>query len=245
MKSDFVQKTLVSAMSNKWKKCPTCGNVRLIEDMRVRCPRCKQSFFGDSGLLAIYESPYPENDSLEKIYKEVDSCKKCDISKLEVNRQRSKLQGIEKVSDLVFVGQNPSCFRKGDRDLYTSRSGRFLTQVLNGAGLDREKIFVTNIVKCSTSDNRTLSSREIAWCSSYILREMKVINPEIIVSLGRVACDFFNVKFGEFKSWRDCRVFGVPHPVFCLRGGVDKDTYIEYFKTIKEALDGKHTRDES
>jgi len=213
----------------EWKECPTCKKLSSTKTLMTRCPFCGQSFFDSFVRLQ-------KQDSLEKIYGEVDRCTKCKISLLSVNQSRSKLRGIEKASKLFFVGQNPSFWRKGDRDLYSSASGKFFIKVLKDAGLDRESVFVTNLVKCSTPENRIPTDQEIRRCSEYLIREIKVVNPKIVVPLGKISCRFFDAKVGVFTKWRNYRIFGLYHPMFCLRGGVDYVSYLNYFIKLREEL---------
>lgn len=176
-------------------------------------------------------------DSLEAIYQEVDSCAKCPIASLTVNLNRSKLNGLEKKSDLCFVGQNPSYYRSGDRDFYTSESGRVFIRALRKVALDREAVFVTNVVKCSTPTNKPLKKTAIQNCLPYLVRELALVQPRLIVALGSVACKVFRATVGKFSVWGDIEVFGMYHPAYVLHGGVAEGRYCEMMKKVRERFD--------
>lgn len=182
-------------------------------------------------------SPFEPPDSLEVVYQDVDTCSQCSIASLTVNLNRSKLRGMEKKSNLCFVGQNPSYYRSGDRDFYTSESGKILTRALNKVGLDREDVFVTNVVKCSTPTNKPLKKVVIQSCLPYLIRELALVHPKLIVALGAIACKVFRAKVGEFSQWGDTEVFGLPHPAYILHGGMTESQYCELMKEVRQRVD--------
>lgn len=176
-------------------------------------------------------------DSLDKIYQEVDACKQCELFQLEVNQKRSKRAGADEPSKLVLVAQNPSFWRRGNRDLYSSKSGKFLRRLLAEAGIDREKVFVTNVVKCSTLKNEKPSVKAIRVCQLYLYRELELLDPKLIVALGAVAMKLFGARVGQFSKFRDWRVYGIYHPAYCLRGGIDEQEYDAYVWKLKGEVD--------
>ncbi len=86
---------------------------------------------------------------------------------------------------VMFVGEGPG----RDEDLqgqpFVGRSGKFLTQMLNQVGIDRKDVYITNVVKCRPPNNRDPEPAELAACDDYLRRQVEIINPRIIVTLGR------------------------------------------------------------
>ena len=166
--------------------------------------------------------------TLEQVYADVDSCTQCSIKQMKVNQGRSKVRGMEERSPLLFIGQNPSIWRKGDRDLYESKSGKLLSDLLNQVGLDRETIFVTNVVKCSTVDNKRPKLETVKNCMPFLLAEIRDLDPKLIVAVGSLAASVLNAKIGQFTTFRGYRTFAIYHPAFLLRREEDELVQKQY-----------------
>lgn len=86
---------------------------------------------------------------------------------------------------VMFIGEGPG----QDEDIqgrpFVGRSGKFLTQMLAEQGIDRSEVYITNVVKCRPPENRDPAPNELAACAGYLDRQIELINPRIIVTLGR------------------------------------------------------------
>lgn len=89
-------------------------------------------------------------------------------------------------ADVVFVGEAPGADEDAQGEPFVGRSGDVLTEQLRTAGLDRETVRITNCVRCRPPDNRDPTDEELANCRPYVEHELDQIDPEVIVTLGKV-----------------------------------------------------------
>ena len=122
-----------------------------------------------------------ESLSLEIIQQNVKTCKKCELC----TTRKNVVPGIGNESaDIVFVGEAPG----KNEDLYgepfIGTAGKRLDDALENAGLTRNNVYITNIVKCRPPNNRVPNDTEKSMCNNYLEDELKIINPKIICLLG-------------------------------------------------------------
>ena len=124
------------------------------------------------------------NDTLEKIRADIGDCTRCRLCEQRTNIVFG--DGTAK-AELVFVGEGPG----RDEDIqglpFVGRSGKLLTQMIEAMGLSRQQVYICNVVKCRPPDNRTPEKDEVATCSPFLLRQLDVIKPKVIVCLGNCA----------------------------------------------------------
>jgi DNA polymerase len=123
-------------------------------------------------------------------------------------------------------------------------SGRFLDELLESIGLDREKVFISNVVKCRPPDNRDPHVAEVEACTGYLNRQLDLIQPRLIVTLGRFAMGHF------FSGGRISEIHGQPqridgvvtlplyHPAAALYRGSLRSVLKEDFQRIPELARG-------
>ena len=126
-------------------------------------------------------------------------------------------------TDLMFVGEGPG----RDEDLqgrpFVGRAGQLLTKI-------RDEVYITNIVKCRPPGNRNPQGSEIACCKDYLLAQIELINPKVIVTLGKVASDFFirsslgiTALRGDFYDFGNIKVMPTFHPSYLIRNEGNKN----------------------
>lgn len=160
---------------------------------------------------------------LEHWCQKIHSCKACALHE-EGNRGPTIYSGSTE-SPLMIVGEGPG----GVEDIYgvplVGPSGKLLDKALWSVGVTRDKVYVTNIVKCRPRDNRTLSDEEGRFCANLHLKEeIKMIQPKVIITLGKVALHYFNQDTGSITRLRGkwLEYNGIPlmptfHPAYLLR----------------------------
>lgn len=162
-----------------------------------------------------------EGDTLERIREDIGDCKRCRLC-----RQRSHIvfgAGNPK-ADLVFVGEGPG----HDEDLqglpFVGRAGKLLTQMIEAMGLERDAVYICNVVKCRPPENRTPEADEMATCSPFLIRQLAAIQPKVIVCLGLIAAQtLLGVKQsisrfrGQWFDYRGSRLIATYHPAYLLR----------------------------
>jgi uracil-DNA glycosylase len=183
------------------------------------------------------ESDRVEGDTLERIRADIGDCKRCRLHKGRTNIVFGT--GNPK-AELVFVGEGPG----HDEDIqglpFVGRAGKLLTQMIEAMGLRREDVYICNVVKCRPPENRTPEKDEIAICSPFLIRQIDVIRPKVIVCLGSVAAQTLlgtNQSLsryrGEWFDYRRSRLLATYHPAYLLRNPNAKG---EVWKDLQKAM---------
>jgi len=165
-------------------------------------------------------------DSWEALQAEVAPCTKCDLCK---TRTQTVFGSGNKNADWMFIGEGPGQSEDQQGLPFVGKAGLLLTEMLRAIGLDREEVFIANIVKCRPPANRDPQAIEIATCKPYLLRQIALLKPKIIVVLGRVAAQaLLNTEQpigtlrGKIHALNDTPVIVVYHPAYLLRSMLDK-----------------------
>ncbi|MEM3407194.1 MAG: type-4 uracil-DNA glycosylase [Nitrososphaerota archaeon] len=135
---------------------------------------------------------------IEEISKEIRKCKKC---RLHLSR-KNPVPGEGNInSSILIIGEAPGYFEDIQGKPFVGQAGKILDELLSIANLNREKVFITNIVKCRPPENRVPKDDEIDSCKDYLEKQIEIINPKIIITLGNVSTQYIFNKYGlEFKS---------------------------------------------
>ena len=128
--------------------------------------------------------------SLEAIKQNVINCTKCELCKTRTNSVPGKGNFQ---SDVIFVGEAPGRNEDEKGEPFVGVAGKKLSAALEEAGVSREEIYITNIVKCRPPNNRVPNTVERETCKNYIRQEISIIKPKIICVLGNTA---FNSMLG-------------------------------------------------
>jgi uracil-DNA glycosylase len=179
------------------------------------------------------------NDTLEKIRADIGDCTRCRLCEQRTNIVFG--DGTAK-ADLVFVGEGPG----RDEDIqglpFVGRSGKLLTQMIEAMGLSRQQVYICNVVKCRPPDNRTPEKDEVATCSPFLLRQLDVIKPKVIVCLGNCAAQALlatnrslSSYRGQWLDFRGTKLMVTYHPAYLLRNPPAKaDVWADLKKVIAE-----------
>lgn len=115
---------------------------------------------------------------------EIHACRLCALA---AGRTHS-VPGEGNLNALVMlVGEGPGADEDRQGRPFVGRSGRFLTEALRKVGIERSEVYITNVVKCRPPDNRDPLPDELAACAAYLDRQIALVNPRIIVTLGRIS----------------------------------------------------------
>jgi len=136
---------------------------------------------------------------LAEIANEVKGCTLCELSRMRTQAVPGEGNAHARV---MLIGEGPGMNEDKQGKPFVGASGKFLTELLGKAGLAREDVFITNVVKCRPPSNRDPLPDEIHACSLYLERQIAAIDPEVIVTLGR----FSMAKF--FPGERITRIHG-------------------------------------
>ena len=121
---------------------------------------------------------------LEEIKKQVVECTKCDLCKTRNNSVPGKGNFY---SEVIFVGEAPGRNEDKKGEPFVGVAGKKLSVALENAGIKRDEIYITNVVKCRPPNNRIPNTTERELCKEYLKREIAIIRPKIICILGNTA----------------------------------------------------------
>ena len=119
---------------------------------------------------------------LQEIARQVHACSDC---RLAQGRTVAVPGEGPETAELMFIGEGPGYNEDQQGRPFVGAAGQFLEQLLASIGLTREKVFITNMVKCRPPNNRDPYPGEIAACSKYLDRQIQLVRPKVIVTLGR------------------------------------------------------------
>ena len=123
-------------------------------------------------------------NKLETIKQNVVECTKCELCKTRTNSVPGKGNFQ---SDVIFVGEAPGRNEDKHGEPFVGAAGKKLSAALEGAGITREEVYITNVVKCRPPNNRVPNTTERDTCKEYLKKEISIIKPKIICVLGNTA----------------------------------------------------------
>lgn len=165
----------------------------------------------------------PTFDSFEALRTEALACTRCPLAD-------GRTQVVFGVGDpsaaLMFVGEGPGAEEDKLGVPFVGRAGRLLTQLIEGVGLTRDDVYITNVVKCRPPNNRDPLPAEIEACRPYLEAQLGFIQPRVVVTLGNFATKLLlDTKVGITKlrgqvyPWGEGVLIPTLHPAAVLRGG--------------------------
>ncbi len=176
-------------------------------------------------------------DNLHALREYAFSCHLCGLSKTRKNVVFG--EGNEHAR-IMFVGEGPGEMEDNSGRPFVGRAGQLLTKIIeNVLELKREDVYIANIVKCRPPSNRTPSKEEANQCKPYLLKQIELISPEIIVSLGATSYKYLTLDMdtpiskvrGEVISFGKMKLIPTYHPSFLLRNpSAKKDVFKDMLK---------------
>jgi DNA polymerase len=152
-------------------------------------------------------------------------------------------------SEILFVGEGPGFHEDAQGRPFVGPAGQLLTDMLARAGLKREDVFITNIVKHRPPGNRDPMPDEIEACGKYLFRQIDAIKPKLIVTLGRFSMmTFFGPTaritqvHGTTRPWRDILVYACFHPAAALHQPKYREALEQDFDGLNGALEAARKR---
>lgn len=173
------------------------------------------------------------NDSWNLLKDDCMNCTKCDLAATRNN----VVFGIgNENSDVMFVGEGPGENEDLQGEPFVGRAGQLLDKYLAAIGLDRSRVYIANMVKCRPPHNRDPQPQEMDCCIEYLRRQTRLIQPKIIVCLGRIsACKMIDPNFKVTRQhgiWIQRGKFwmmGTFHPAALLRNPAQKpDAFLDF-----------------
>jgi uracil-DNA glycosylase family 4 len=186
-------------------------------------PTLKLVSFND--LAPLPAAPVPAADraaALRAIQEEIGDCTRCPLA--YAGRRKIVFGDGSPTARLMFVGEGPGADEDAQGMPFVGKAGQLLNNMITAMGLARSEVYIANIVKCRPPSNRVPESVEANTCSQFLLRQIDVVQPEVIVALGATAAMYLlGVKQplsslrGQWHTCRGAKLAVTYHPAFLLR----------------------------
>src|SRR5580658_4771104 len=226
--------TLPAAESHSTSSLP---HPELREEMAARKSAVVATVAEDNILEIV--TPKPEHGvadptaALKLIRQDLGECTRCKLHKGRTNL----VFGVGNPrAELMFVGEGPGADEDAQGEPFVGRAGQLLNNMIKAMGLRREDVYIANVVKCRPPGNRTPEPDECETCSPFLMRQIAVIKPKVVVALGATAAKnllAMNSSLGELRgrfydfkpagvlssdpSWPGARLAVTYHPAYLLR----------------------------
>ena len=179
----------------------------------------------------------------------VKNCKKCDLWK---TRTKPVVGEGSEDANIIFIGEAPGYNEDRQGLPFVGKAGGILDQSLDSIGLQRQDVYIANILKCRPPKNRNPLKSEVDICTGYLNKQIELIQPEVIIPLGNFATSYIFEKFGlkydkisnvHGRIFQVSTIFGnikiIPmyHPAVATYNPNTKDILIEDFKSIQTTLE--------
>lgn len=186
-----------------------------------------------------------KQEQLEKLNKEMMLCSKCALRKGCKNVVPGEGSAD---AQILFIGEGPGEKEDELGRPFVGSAGKFLDEMLSSIKLERKDVYITNVVKCRPPGNRDPLPEEVAWCWPWLLEQIKIIKPKLIVTLGRHSMARFlpMMKISEVHGQAMRReiagigrqaFFVLYHPAAALYNGSLREVLINDFKKIPKVLE--------
>ena len=171
-------------------------------------------------------TPDERKAALDDIAAEVRACRRCRLAEGRTNAVPGEGHPD---TEVLFVGEGPGQTEDRQGRPFVGRAGQFLVRMLASLGWRREEVFITNVVKCRPPDNRDPLPDEIEACDPYLRRQLEILQPALVVTLGRFSMARFrpgarisgvhgtHVPAAEDAGAGDALVYSLYHPAAALR----------------------------
>ena len=214
---------------------PDVPSVTHPSPQNVEAPEETETLFGDM------TQKLPEaGETIEDIRAEIGSCIRCPLhtGRTQIVHSTGNFQ-----AELMFVGEAPGADEDEQGFPFVGRAGQLLTKIIEGIGMKREDVFIGNINRCRPPGNRQPVPEETAACRPYLLREVTVVRPKVIVVLGNTATqNLLGIKTpisklrGNFQDYFGVKVMPTFHPAYLLRDPHKKREVWEDMKKVRDYL---------
>ena len=201
-------------------------------------------------LCLVQRTPYPLPELIKamsllaELYNEIAHCNLCEIAR---SRTRTVPGEGAEDADLMFIGEAPGWHEDQQGRPFVGSAGKFLDDLLAMVDLDRSKVYIANVIKCRPPNNRDPLPVEINDCCKWLDRQIEIIRPGIIVTLGRYSmAKFFPGKtiskiHGTTQMWNGITCYAMYHPAAALHQQSLRSTIEEDMRRLPSLLASTET----
>jgi uracil-DNA glycosylase len=220
-----------------------------VRESLVQMLRDEQNWTGD--FVIMPESvPIPEKPDESELHesKTLDNVKKslegCSLCRLSATRKNIVFGEGNPTARILFIGEGPGAVEDETGRPFVGPAGQLLTDIIEkGMGLEREDVYIANIVKCRPPGNRNPLPEEVESCIGYLKKQISLINPEVIITLGAVSThNLLGITTpisklrGNFTNYMGITVMPTFHPSYLLQNPSKKRETWEDIKKVMEML---------
>ncbi len=209
------------------------------EEMSPRKSTVAMPVMGDENIFEVIalkpeQSVSDPVKALKIIREDLGDCTRCVLHK---QGRKQIVFGVgNPTAELMFVGEGPGADEDEKGEPFVGRAGQLLNNMIKAMGIEREQVYIANIVKCRPPGNRQPEREECATCSPFLMRQIAVVKPKVIVALGATAAKtllamnssmiqlrgrFYDFRPAGIRSndpnWDGCKLAVTYHPAFLLR----------------------------
>jgi len=197
------------------------------------------SLFGD--IAPAPAKLTPSSETFEQIHTEIGDCTRCPL-----HLERTHVVHTEgnRKARLMFVGEAPGADEDAQARPFVGRAGQLLTKIIEAIGLKREQVLIGNVNRCRPPGNRAPTTEEASTCKPYLLREIAIVQPAVIVVMGNTAMknlldtrEGITRLRGRFQDYKGIKVMPTFHPAYLLRDPSKKRETWEDLKKVRDYLD--------
>jgi uracil-DNA glycosylase len=205
-------------------------------------PAPRETLFGDIAPKDELSLGQP-GETFEDIREDVGECVRCPL-----HQGRTKIVHTEgnQQARLLFVGEAPGADEDASGRPFVGRAGQLLNKIIEAIGLKREDVLIGNVNRCRPPQNRTPTTEEARTCKPFLLREINIVRPDVIVVLGNTAMkNLLDTKEGitrlrgQFQEYRGIKVMPTFHPAYLLRDPSKKREVWDDMKKVRDYLNSK------
>jgi DNA polymerase len=178
------------------------------------------------------------NDSLEEIKKKIFNCQRC---RLHLSRKNIVFGVGNRRAKLLIVGEAPGLEEDIKGEPFVGKAGELLTRMLKAIEINRDEVYITNVVKCRPPENRNPQKDEISSCREYLNKQLNIIKPKIILALGNFAAQtLLNTNMGitrlrgKLYIFNEIKLIATYHPAAILRNPMLKREAWSDLKLLKK-----------
>lgn len=206
----------------------------------------------EDGIQEIYRNPArpaqssakidPPSGEWEKLRAQALGCTRC--TELYPTRTNVVFGSGNTKAQLMFVGEAPGADEDAQGLPFVGAAGQLLTKIIESIGLNREEVYIANVLKCRPPSNRKPAPQEIHNCQPYLEEQIRMVSPRIICALGTFAAQTLlkteksiSQIRGKFFDSHGAKLIPTFHPAYLLRNPGDKRLVWEDMKKIKKELE--------
>ncbi|HKB80706.1 MAG TPA: uracil-DNA glycosylase [Thermoanaerobaculia bacterium] len=184
--------------------------------------------------------PDPDQDLLGALQRVAIACEQCRLAKTRTH----VVYGVGNPrADLMFIGEAPGRDEDLQGEPFVGRAGQLLTDIIKAMKRTRDDVYIANVIKCRPPENRNPEPDELDACRPYIRRQVELIAPKVIVTLGRFALQSLlertysiTAARGQWLEYNGVKVMPTYHPAYLLRNPAAKKDVWNDMKQVMDEL---------